>query len=135
MKQEALKFTSLWLQYEQVDNSFMGLNQQNNMDWGVVPSISDNRPIGADSTTKLWMVGATQQWNDKWSTFLKYAQADYDEDVLDDAKNYTIGVNYQYTPAVAFQLTYDHIDYGDNNPLGFYSGDNHVVKFRTTVNF
>lgn len=44
-------------------------------------------------------------------------------------------MNYQYTPAVAFQLTYDHIDYGDNNPLGFYSGDNHVVKFRTTVNF
>ena len=135
VKQEALKFTSLWLQYEQVDNSFMGLNQQNNMDWGVVPSISDNRPFGADSTTKLWMVGATQQWNDKWSTFLKYAQADYDTEGLDDAKNYTIGVNYQYTPAVAFQLTYDNIDYGDNNPVGFYSGDNHVVKFRTTVNF
>ena len=136
VKQEALKFTSLWLQYEQVDNSFMGLNQQNNMDWGVVPSISDNRPFGADSTTKLWMVGATQQWNEKWSTFLKYAQADYDTDGLDDAKNYTIGVNYQYTPAVAFQLTYDHIDFGDDNYIGArYNGDNHVVKFRTTVNF
>ncbi|WP_455599644.1 porin [Cloacibacillus sp.] len=81
------------------------------------------------------MIAAIQQWNDKWSTFLKYAQADYDENALDDAKNYTIGVNYQYTPAVAFQLTYDHIDYGDNNPEGFYSDDNHVVKFRTTVNF
>ena len=135
VKQEALKFTSLWLQYEQVDNSFMGLNQQNNMDWGVVPSISDNRPVGADSTSTFWMIGATQQWNDKWSTFLKYAQADYDEDWLDDAKNYTIGVNYQYTPAIAFQLTYDHIDYGDTNPADYYNGDNHVVKFRTTVNF
>lgn len=135
VKQEALKFTSLWLQYEQVDNSFMGLNQQNNMDWGVVPSISDNRPVGADSTSTFWMIGATQQWNDKWSTFLKYAQADYDEDWLDDAKNYTIGVNYQYTPAIAFQLTYDHIDYGDTNPADYLNGDNHVVKFRTTVNF
>ena len=135
VKQEALKFTSLWLQYEQVDNSFMGLNPQNNMDWGVVPSISDNRPVGADSTSKYWMIGATQQWNDKWSTFLKYAHADYDEDWLDDAKNYTIGVNYQYTPAIAFQLTYDHIDYGDTNPADYLNGDNHVVKFRTTVNF
>ena len=135
VKQEALKFTSLWLQYEQVDNSFMGLNEQNQMDWGTAPSISDNRPIGADSTSKYWMIGATQQWNDKWSTFLKYAHADYDEDWLDDAKNYTIGVNYQYTPAIAFQLTYDHIDYGDTNPADYLNGDNHVVKFRTTVNF
>ena len=82
----------------------MGLNQQNNMDWGVVPSISDNRPVGADSTSPFWMIGDTQQWNDTWSTFLKYAQADYDEDLLDDAKNYTIGVNYQYTPAIALSL-------------------------------
>ena len=136
VKQEALKFTSLWLQYEQVDNTFVALNPQNNMDWGVVPSISDNMPNN-DGTSKLWMVGATQQWNDKWSTFLKYAQADYDTEGLDDAKNYTIGVNYQYTPAVAFQLTYDHIDYGDNDGYdgAKYNGDNHVVKFRTTVNF
>ena len=81
VKQEALKFTSLWLQYEQVDNSFLGLNQQNNYGLAVRFLRSPtNRPVGLDSTTKLWMVGATQQWNDKWSTFTQATpRLDYDE--------------------------------------------------------
>lgn len=134
VKQDLLKFTSLWLQYEQVDNSFYGLNQQNNMDWGQAISVTDNRPMN-DNSTKVWMVGAEQKWNDKWTTFLKYAQADYDTAGLDDAKNWTVGVTYQYTPAVAFQLVYDNIDFGDNNPVGFTSGDDHLIKFRTSVSF
>ena len=81
------------------------------------------------------MIGAEQVWNDKWTTFLKYAQADYDTAGLDDAKNWTAGVTYQYTPAVAFQLVYDNIDFGDNNPAGFRSGDDHLIKFRTSVSF
>ena len=135
VKQDLLKFTSLWLQYEQIDNTFYGLNGQNNMDWGISPSITDNLPGNNTGTTSVWMVGAEQKWNDKWTTFLKYAQADYDTAGLDDAKNWTAGVTYQYTPAVAFQLVYDNIDFGDNNPGGFTSGDDHLIKFRTSVSF
>lgn len=134
VKQDLLKFTSLWLQYEQVDNSFYGLNPQNNMDWGRAISVTDNMLMN-DNSTKIWMIGAEQVWNDKWTTFLKYAQADYDTPGLDDAKNWTAGVTYQYTPAVAFQLVYDNIDFGDNNPDGLRSGDDHLIKFRTSVSF
>ena len=127
VKQDLLKFTSLWLQYQQIDNTFYGLNQQNNMDWGVALSVVDAMPLN-NNTTKVWMIGAEQKWNDKWTTFLKYAQADYDTALVDDAKNWTVGVTYQYTPAVAFQLVYDSIDFGANN-------DDHLIKFRTSVSF
>ena len=59
VKQDLLKFTSLWLQYEQVDNSFYGLNPQNNMDWGRAISVTDNKPMN-DNSTKIWMIGAEQ---------------------------------------------------------------------------
>ncbi|MPM71403.1 hypothetical protein SDC9_118368 [bioreactor metagenome] len=132
VKQDLLKFTSLWLQYEQVDNTFYGLNGQNNMDWGISPSITDNVPFN-NNTTTVWMVGAEQVWNDKWTTMLKFAKADFDTAPWDDAEAWTVGVNYQYTPAVAFGLFYDKIDYGQQG--GVLVGDDHVIKFRTSVSF
>lgn len=143
VKQELLKFTSLWLEYSQIDNSFTLSNQQHVMNWTereYTPSITDNRPYGWDGTTKVWMVGAEQRWNGKWTTFEKYEKADYGQDWADDAENFTLGVTYQYTPALAFQLVYDYIDYGDgvSDPLStrsYRSGSDHVLKFRTSVNF
>ena len=127
VKQDMLKFTSLWVQYMQIDNSFYGLNQQNNMDWGISLSVTDAMPLN-DNQTTVWMIGAEQVWNDKWTTFLKYAKADFDTEGVEDAENYTAGVTYQYTPAVAFQLVYDNIDFGADN-------DDHLIKFRTSVSF
>lgn len=127
VKQDLLKFTSLWIQYMQIDNTFYGLNQQNNMDWGVAISVTDGMPLN-NNTSKVWMIGAEQKWNDKWTTFMKYAKADYDTLGSDDATNWTVGATYQYTPAVAFQLVYDKIDFGAGE-------DDNLIKFRTSVSF
>ena len=88
-----------------------------------------------NNTTKFFFVYATQKWNDKWSSYLRYQQADFDTAGLDDAKGYGVGVTYQYTPAMAFRLAYDNVDYGDNNGTRAMNGKDHVVQFRTTVNF
>ena len=143
VKQELLKFTSLWFEYSQIDNSFTLSNQQHVMNWTereYTPSITDNRPYGWDGSTKIWMVGAEQRWNKKWTTFEKYEKADYGQDWADDAENFTLCVTYQYTPALAFQLVYDYIDYGDgvNDPLStrsYRSGSDHILKLRTSVSF
>ena len=63
-----------------------------------------------------------------------YQQADFDTAGIDDAKGYGVGVTYQYTPAIAFRLAYDNVDYGTNG-AGLMSDKDHVVQFRTTVNF
>ena len=143
INQKLLKFTSLWVEYTQISNSFTNSNQQHVMDWSeysYTPAITDNMPYGWDGTTKLWMVGADQRWNAKWLTFEKYSHADYGKDWVDDANNFTVGVTYQYTPAMAFSLIYDYIDYGDGaaDPLStrsYRSGSDHIIKFRTAVHF
>ena len=130
VKQDLLKFTSLWVEYAQQDNTFLGTNSYNYMGENEMY----NQPFG-DGTAKIWNVIANQQWNDKWSTYVRYWQADWDLGDIDDTTNWTVGVRYQYTPAIQFKLEYDMIDYGDNNPMGYRNGDDNVFRFRTTVNF
>ena len=140
VKQEALKFTSLWVEYSQQDNTFEGINDRYSIGGGAYDYVGRNMKLAsANGTSKWWFVHAAQKWNDKWSTFLRYANVNYDTDNLDNATEWGLGVNYQYTPAIAFQLAYDQVDHGDTlyqraTENGAY-GKDHVVRFRTTVNF
>lgn len=136
-KQDLLKFTALRVEYQQMDNNFNGVNDPYNLgvDTGCVASIMDNSVRSdKDNTSKMWFAIANQKWNDKWSSFLRYAHVDYDTDDLDDASEWGVGVQYQYTPAIAFRLAYDQVDYGDDM-LNKYTDKDHVVQFRTVVNF
>jgi hypothetical protein len=123
--QDALKFTSLWLEYAKIDNNFLLDNEPYayNSNGLNVAGIGD-----ADSTKSVIFAAAKQQWNDRWSTFERYVNVDFDVDGIDDATNWTFGVGYQYTPAILFQLAYDSIDFGDDL-------DDHLINFRTYVTF
>ncbi len=142
IKQELLKFTSLWIEYAQEDNMFIGNNLfGNTYNWMGANPTTDGRAIGLafnpSGTTKTFFVRADQKWNDKWSTFLRYANFDFDVAGYDDTTNWSAGVSYQYTPAINFRLAYDNIDYGDNSIFAEDTGDgqDHVISLRTTVNF
>ena len=138
IKQDALKFTSLWIEYTQQDNTFAGLEDRYSIGGGAYDYVGRNMAYAdEDGTSKWWFVKAKQKWNDKWSTFIRFARVDYDTDWLDNATEWGLGVGYQYTPAINFELAYDQVDHGDNNLLGFdgAQGKDHVVRFRTTVNF
>ena len=136
IKQDALKFTGLRFEYQQQDNNFVGPRDPYSFgkDAANAATIAANMPIN-NNTTKFFFVYATQKWNDKWSSYLRYQHADFDTTGIDDAKGYGVGVTYQYTPAMAFRLAYDNVDYGDNNGRCAMNGKDHVVQFRTTVNF
>ena len=138
IKQDVLKFTGLRFEYMQHDNMFYGVRKPYSFDalTGGAASITDNMPWN-DGTSELFFVLAEQKWNDKWSSYLRYQMADFDTAGVDDAQSYGIGVTYQYTPAIAFRLAYDIVDYGDgNNTAGKYLNDkDHVIQFRTAINF
>ena len=135
IKQDVLKFTSLRFEYMQHDNMFYGVREPYSFDaiTGNAASITDNMPWN-DNTSDLFFIRAEQKWNDKWSTYLRYQQADFDTEGYDDAKGYGIGITYQYTPAIAFRLAYDYLDYGDGMGQK-YNGDDQVIQFRTAINF
>lgn len=135
IKQSALKFTSLWVEYSQQDNTFAGNKNRYSIGGVNAAHVGANVPSN-DNTTKMWFVRAKQQWNSKFSTFVRYAQADYGTTGLDDAKELGAGVGYQYTPAIYFELAYDRVDYGNSTltDVKYYDKES-VVRFRTSVSF
>ncbi|MDO5115055.1 MAG: S-layer homology domain-containing protein [Synergistaceae bacterium] len=144
IKQDLLKFTSLWIEYSQQDNTFVGYNDRYSIGGGAYDYVGRNMGVAAaGGTSKWWFVKAEQKWNDKWSSFIRFANVDYDTAGLDDATEWGLGVGYQYTPALYFELAYDQVDHGDSwnglpgglhNNGGTY-GKDHVIRFRTNVNF
>ena len=134
VKQDALKFTSLWIEYSQQDNNFFApINDRyaiggSNCDFVGRNLIKDN------GTSKFLFVKADQKWNDKWSTYLRYANFKADSFGVDDATEWGLGLGYQYSPAIYFELGYDQVDHGTgiNNLI---DGKESVVRFRTNVSF
>ncbi|MDO4219349.1 MAG: hypothetical protein Q4C78_05130, partial [Synergistaceae bacterium] len=63
---------------------------------------------------------------------------------VDDVKDFGVGIRYQYTPAIAFQLQYDLRDFGQGihvkesserlTDIGMF-GKDHVFRFRTELSF
>lgn len=139
IKQEALRFTSLWLEYGHMDNNFTRLGEPSPYgDFG--SDIITNRQFNT-RTSRIFGARADQRWNDKWRTFVKYLHIDYDTPGLDDAKQWAIGVAYRLNPAVEFELGYENVDFGNSWRGGAYNADTtkdtseSIVRLRTFVSF
>ncbi|WP_352402911.1 hypothetical protein [Pyramidobacter sp.] len=135
VSQDALKFTSLWVEYAKFDEGFVLQNTPYafNDEVFVAPGVKDMleaNPVLQDMN--VIFVGAKQKWNDKWHTFERYAK--YDMDKVGDAKEWTVGVGYQYSPNLRFELAYNDIDVSDDAGWGFKYDDNQI-RFRTFLAF
>lgn len=127
VKQEALKFTSLWIEYVNIDD--VGFVTITDGPW-------DN--YGADVTGNwlglyddIWFVKAEQKWNDQFRTFQRFLRGNARIAGDSDTTNWTIGVQYYYTPALMFELAYDDI----SDAMTVAGDDDHLIRFRTRVTF
>ncbi|MDY3867909.1 MAG: hypothetical protein SOZ52_00890, partial [Pyramidobacter sp.] len=84
---------------------------------------------GALSDVKVLFVKAGQKWTDKWSTWARYLRAEDGVVPGYDSKEWGLGVVYQYTPALSFELAYADQDYDNVRP------DDNIVRFRTHLKF
>ena len=135
VEQEVLKFTSLWAEYASFDAGFF----TENVPYAFHVSFSDcygalrgNEWSMFPVDTKTLFVALKQQWNEKWSSFERYAHYDFDSD-FDKVKDWAVGVGYQYTPNLYFELAYNRVDAGDLAPNVFKKGD--IIRFRTLLSF
>ena len=135
--QDVLRFTSLWVEYGKFDE---GLTTEN-LPYAFHKSLGDWYALGVGDIvfpvdTKVLFVALKQQWNEKWSTFERYVHYDFDSS-FDKVKDWAVGVGYQYTPNLYFELAYNRIDTGDNVPrlsgYDFREGD--IIRFRTLLSF
>lgn len=131
VKQAALKYTSLWLEYGQYKKGFTGRNES-------VIAYSDlvGKSIGqsAGEDIKYWRVGLGQEWNDQWATYLFYYG--YDRDLAGNGakpKEFGVGVNYKLNDYTTMGLNYIHADNDGREYEG--SDKDNVVRFRTKIAF
>lgn len=132
VKQEALKFTSVWLEYGQYDRGFLspaGINGAGSV------FTTSHLPAALNWDMKYWRVGLGQDWNEKWSTHLFYYGYKWDGIVAADGRDDTmsewgLGVQYKYNANVKFGLNFVQADNGVNN-----ADKDNIVRFRTQVTF
>jgi len=145
VSQDALKFTSLWVEYAKFDPHFHTANSP----WDAFGAeLTPNLTMPAVSNvweTEVLFVRLEQRWSDKWATFQRYGQFDNSlegyarQAGLDgsfDITNWSFGVQYWYTPTVLFELAYDDVDYDDGWTIvdGDLKDDN-LIRFRTHIFF
>ncbi|MDR2522328.1 MAG: S-layer homology domain-containing protein, partial [Synergistaceae bacterium] len=156
VKQDMLKFTSLWLEYSQVNRGFYMPSGTaalfNNYDWAsreLEGAISGkSKVVGYD--LNLWRIAAQQQWNERWATFGYFGNATAANVSLDGNNNwqdgtitqYGVGVTYQYNPNVLFGLSWEQVAFSDEWYWGYDDNNNLIslrdpgqIRFRTQVTF
>ncbi|MFA0889811.1 MAG: S-layer homology domain-containing protein [Synergistales bacterium] len=137
VKQDALKFTDLWIEYAQIDQNFMFMNADPYA-WALQSSIfkaGSYFGVGVGAAivdTTVLNVVAKQKWNDKWWTYVRYINVDLDDVDELDYTGYTASVRYNYTPNLWFELGYDKID---SDAVDYINWADDMIWFRTTVNF
>jgi hypothetical protein len=139
ISQEATGFTSVWLEYADVDQNFYGLTasgiQGNTGQAGLMQyddlgsPMTPNLGEGADSGSVIF-VRLDQKWNDKWATFQRWGKTSMNTNNT-DTSFWTFGVKYWYTPALSFELAYDDVSYD----AGLGLVDDTMIRFRTYVSF
>ncbi len=129
--QDVLKFTSLWLEYAQIDGGFI----MHNNPWGwsdiVWPNDYTKYQKAVDDDVKVYFAQAEQKWNDKWSTKERYAKYDASE----DAKEWSVSVGYNYSPNLFFELSYADMDGRFDGSKVDSDYDNNQIRFRTYLTF
>lgn len=127
VKQDVLKFTSVWLEYAKISDNFQAVTD------GPFNMYGDVSGTDLSVYDNYYFIYLNQKWNDKWSTFQRYmhGSAAGTGPLFDDTKNYSFGVKYFYTPALSFELVYDKIENGST----VAGQDDSLVRFRTHVKF
>ena len=139
--QKTTGFSSFWVEYSQTDAGFY-YNQS--ASYAFVASFPSTYidylgldPLGwggmlTPTDLNIFQIMAAQKWSDKWDTWFRYADYDFDGtlgDISADATNYTVGIDYLYSDAVRFELLYDKID------ADYNATDDSVINFRTAIYF
>ena len=153
VSQDALKFTSLWIEYAKLDPNFhTALQPWSAYGAEVTPALMES-PVDNVFETEVIFVYLQQKWSDKWVTYQRYGQFEHDPESYAgligsyDITNWTFGVQYWYTPTVMFELAYDDVDYDsgwstpwdDKAKKGGWGDsslkDDSLIRFRTHIFF
>ena len=138
VKQDMLKFTSLWLEYDHLESGFVLPTGAAALYWADEDLwTNDNAtPSRLVYDTDIWRVALEQKWNDKWTTFEYVAGHTWSDYYMGggdaDMFQWALGVLYQYNPNVQFGLMYSQLNFDDDMDI---NKDPSTLRFRTYISF
>ncbi|MBQ7576931.1 MAG: hypothetical protein IJT21_01545, partial [Synergistaceae bacterium] len=141
VKQDALKFTSLWLEYGQFDEGFINTKADKGRFFysgsDIVNDYYTYGGIQAAYDIKYWRIALGQQWTDKIATHIFYygykvKNANYNGTEA-KPKEIGVGVQYKLNDYTTMGLNYVHVD-NDFGAPNTEEKDN-IVRFRTSISF
>ena len=130
LSQERLRFTSLMVEYGQLDAGFRlpgnsGLYENN----FAAPLAGARRGFTFSGEADVLFLGARQRWGRRFSTFQRYAR--YDERRSAGVRQWTVGMGWQYSPGLYMEVAYD-------DQVGALDAKNYNdkrVRLRTMISF
>ena len=130
LSQERLRFTSLMVEYGQLDAGFRLPGNsgayENNF---AVPLSGARRGFTFNEEANVLFLGARQQWGRRFSTFQRYAR--YDERRSAGVRQLTVGMGWQYSPGVYMEVAYDD----QAGALDAKNYNDKRVRLRTMISF
>ena len=139
VKQEALKYTSVWLEYGQYDAGFI-TRSGNSIFFGPWFSNMFYNANQAPADIKYWRVALGQEWNEKWATHLfyyGYKVENYFGNADWKPAEFGVGVQYKLNDSTTMGLNYIHTKVDDivNTTTGNKYDNDNSIRFRTVVEF
>ena len=143
VKQDLLKFSSLWLEYNHLEQNFVVPTGD-----GVVGGMFDHDDVITGNAglvpydLDIWRVAGQQKWNDKWTTFftvsgftLKDAPATVLYSTDYKATLWGLGAIYHLNSNVGMGLGFAMMDW--NSDAERFGGklDESIIRFRTQITF
>ena len=138
--QKLLKLFALWAQYGEVGSGF--IHNEYGFDQIGYNSVLTNFGGGegiALADYRFWKVAIHRDFTKKLKAYAMYMEIHDKGNEVDNTVNFGVGLKYQYTPAIAFQLQYDWRDYGNGITVEDHSfglqGREDLFRFRTIISF
>ena len=149
--QNFLGFTSLWFSYDYVDRGFWMANPIARTAFLGQNYPGDHRWLGGCGThvmpwdMRAWRIGATQQWNERWRTWVYFGRNIFRDAAEVERHNecwiynlratqWGVNIEYRLNPHVGFALMYVSNRWNVRTTT-WNNLDNHVIRFRTQVTF
>ena len=138
VKQSLLKFTSLWLEYNNLGRNFIltgGISSLLLADQDY-RNFFESSNLGGDLS--IWRIGLNQEWSDQWASWIYYARYNFSDypavgggTVDPRMEEISMGFEYRLNKHITMSLGYFYHKFNEDAGLE----KNRILRFRTSVWF
>jgi predicted porin len=137
VRQDLLKFTSVWLEYDRLERNFVLVRGGESL---VLSDTGERDFFGSlvlGGDLSVWRIGLNQVWNDRWSSWIYYARYDFSgypgmfsptDPTMDEI---SAGIEYRLNAHTTFTLAYFYHKFNGDAFLN----KNRTLLFRASIWF